>query len=178
MSKKLNVSPQEQVRWKEIGTLIRLMRQARRPLMSMAQLGQRIGRSKGLIGQIERGEVNPRIHLDELANALGCHAINFLPSVPSKRLRKLPKRLDQATPQQHDANTELQFLCRQLRDNTLRLRDANGNAALQAELLIERDELRNRLDIILGIPPLHESRAKRVQEQSEILSAMLRNINP
>ena len=85
MSRKLNVSPQERARWKQIGDLIRLMRQARH--MSMAQIAQAIGRSKGLIGQIERGEVNPRIHLDELASALGCTAINLLPAASGPRVR-------------------------------------------------------------------------------------------
>jgi transcriptional regulator with XRE-family HTH domain len=93
MSKKLNISPQEQARWKEIGGRIRQAREAARPPISLAKLGKVIHRSKGLIGQIERGEVNPRIHIEEIASALNYPTAYFM---PSSRLRKLPKR---ATPE-------------------------------------------------------------------------------
>lgn len=98
MSRKLNVSPQELDRWTKVGNRIRQAREAERPPMSMAQLGKAIHRSKGLIGQIERGEVNPRIHIEEIASALHHPIAFFLPSASPARLRKLPKRI--ATPQQ------------------------------------------------------------------------------
>jgi transcriptional regulator with XRE-family HTH domain len=112
MSRKLNVSPQEQARWKEIGAIIRRVRETQRPPMSMAKLGQAIRKSKGLIGQIERGEVNPLIHIVEIASALGRFTAYFLPpSASSSRVRKLPKRLDQTTSEQQLLEDSYRRVC-------------------------------------------------------------------
>lgn len=66
------------VRLREFGAWIRLLRQARR--LSQEQLGARAGIDRAVIGRIERGEVNVGIaYLWQLADALEVRVQHLLP---------------------------------------------------------------------------------------------------
>jgi transcriptional regulator with XRE-family HTH domain len=66
------------VRLREFGAWIRLLRQARR--LSQEQLGARAGIDRAVIGRIERGEVNVGIaYLWQLADALEVRVQDLLP---------------------------------------------------------------------------------------------------
>ena len=73
------------VRLREFGAWIRLLRQARR--LSQEQLGARAGIDRAVIGRIERGEVNVGIaYLWQLADALEVRVQDLLPEEDSPRL--------------------------------------------------------------------------------------------
>ena len=73
------------VRLREFGAWIRLLRQSRR--LSQEQLGARAGIDRAVIGRIERGEVNVGIaYLWQLADALEVRVQDLLPEESPPRL--------------------------------------------------------------------------------------------
>ena len=73
------------VRLREFGAWIRLLRQSRR--LSQEQLGDRAGIDRAVIGRIERGEVNVGIaYLWQLADALEVRVQDLLPEEDPLRL--------------------------------------------------------------------------------------------